>query len=141
MPERSTSPLTPANKRSLFALIGDLPGLLIDLARAEVEQFKAQLAEKGQRLGLGVALILVAAVFAFFGLGVLVACAVLALSLVLPGWLAALIVAGILFALAVLLIFVGRGRIQAGMAKSPLDVDLKRDIDAFKGEGSYDRRD
>lgn len=141
MPERSTSPLTPANKRSLFALIGDLPGLLIDLARAEVEQFKAQLAEKGQRLGLGVALILVAAVFAFFGLGVLVACAVLALSLVLPGWLAALIIAGILFALAVLLIFVGRGRIQAGMAKSPLDVDLKRDIDAFKGEGSYDRRD
>jgi hypothetical protein len=68
-----------------------------------------------------------------------VTAAVLGFALILPAWLAALIVAGILFLLAILLIFIGRGRIQAGLAKSEFDVDLKRDMDVFKGEGSYDR--
>ncbi len=140
MSERNTSPLNPAESRSLFALLAELPGLLISLVRLEIEQFKAQLSQKGQRIGIGAALILVAAIFALFGFGVLLACAVLALSLVVAGWLAALIVAAALFLLAVLLIFIGRGRIQAGLAENPLDVDIKRDIDVFKGEGSYDRR-
>ena len=130
MSEHDRNPLSAANRRSLFELIGDLPGLLIGLVRAEIEQFKAELSEKGQRIGVGVALMVVAVGFAFFGLAVLVACAVLAF---------ALIVAGILFLLAILLIFIGRGRIQAGLAKSEFDVDLKRDMDVFKGEGSYDR--
>lgn len=140
MSEHDTDPLTAARRRSLFALLGDLPGLIVDLVRAELQQFKAELSAKGQRIGLGVGLIVVAAVFAFFGLAVLVAVAVLALALVLPAWLAALIVAALLFVLAVLLILIGRGRIQAGLAKSDLDVNLRRDLDAFKGEGSYDRR-
>lgn len=139
MSERDGNPLSAANRRSLFELIGDLPGLLMGLVRAEIEQFKAELSEKGQRIGVGVALMVVAVGFAFFGLAVLVACAVLAFALVVPAWLAALIVAGILFLLAILLIFIGRGRIQAGLAKSEFDVDLKRDMDVFKGEGSYDR--
>jgi hypothetical protein len=139
MSQHDGNPLNAANRRSLFELIGDLPGLLIGLVRAEIEQFKAELSEKGQRIGVGVALMVVAVGFAFFGLAVLVACAVLAFALVVPAWLAALIVAGILFLLAILLIFIGRGRIQAGLAKSEFDVDLKRDMDVFKGEGSYDR--
>ncbi|KQW04958.1 hypothetical protein ASC66_14820 [Leifsonia sp. Root4] len=139
MSEHDGNPLNAANRRSLFELIGDLPGLLIGLVRAEIEQFKAELSEKGQRIGVGVALMVVAVGFAFFGLAVLVACAVLAFALIVPAWLAALIVAGILFLLAILLIFIGRGRIQAGLAKSEFDVDLKRDMDVFKGEGSYDR--
>lgn len=139
MSEHDGNPLSAASRRSLFELIGDLPGLLMGLVRAEIEQFKAELSEKGQRIGVGVALMVVAVGFAFFGLAVLVACAVLAFALVVPAWLAALIVAGILFLLAILLIFIGRGRIQAGLAKSELDVDLKRDMDVFKGEGSYDR--
>ncbi len=139
MSEHDGNPLSAANRRSLFELIGDLPGLLMALVRAEIEQFKAELSEKGQRIGLGVALMVVAVGFAFFGLAVLVACAVLAFALIVPAWLAALIVAGILFLLAILLIFIGRGRIQAGLASSEFDVDLKRDMDVFKGEGSYDR--
>lgn len=139
MSQHDGNPLNAANRRSLFELIGDLPGLLIGLVRAEIEQFKAELSEKGQRIGVGVALMVVAVGFAFFGLAVLVACAVLAFALIVPAWLAALIVAGILFLLAILLIFIGRGRIQAGLAKSEFDVDLKRDMDVFKGEGSYDR--
>ncbi len=140
MSEQDTTPLTAARRRSLFALIGELPGLIVGLASAEIAQFKAELSEKGQRIGMGVALLIVAAVFACFGLAVLVAVAVLALALVLPAWLAALIVAAALFVLALLLILIGRGRIQAGLAKSELDVNLRRDLDVFKGEGSYDRR-
>lgn len=141
MSEHDTDPFTAARRRSLFALIGDLPSLIVGLVRAELEQFKAELSAKGQRIGVGVALIVLAVSFAFFGLAVLVAVAVLALALVLPAWLAALIVAGALFVLALLLVLIGRGRIQAGLAKNDLDVNLRRDLDAFKGEGSYDRRD
>lgn len=110
------------------------------MVRAEIEQFKAEVGAKGQRIGVGVALIIVAATMAFFGLGVLVACAVLALALVLPAWLAALIVALAFFLIAVLLILIGRNRIKAGLAKNDLDVDLSRDFDVFKGEGEYDHR-
>jgi uncharacterized membrane protein YqjE len=128
-----------ARRRSLFALVGELPALIVDLVRIEIERFKAELSEKGQRIGIGVGLMVVAAVFAFFGAAVLIACAVLALALVLPAWLAALLVAAVLFLLALLLIFIGRGRIQAGLASSDLDVNLGRDVDAFKGEGAHDR--
>lgn len=140
MSESGNNPLNAGRRRSLFALIGDLPGLIGDVVRAELEQFKAELSAKGQHIGIGVALIVVAATMAFFGLGVLVACAVLAFALVMPAWLAALVVAAIFFGLAVILILIGRNRIQAGLAKSDLDVDLARDFDALKGEGNYDRR-
>lgn len=140
MSESDRVPLNAASRRSLFALIGDLPTLIGNMVRAEIEQFKAELGAKGQRIGVGVALIIVAATMAFFGLGVLVACAVLALALVLPAWLAALIVALAFFLIAVLLILIGRNRIKAGLAKNDLDVDLSRDFDVFKGEGEYDHR-
>ncbi|MFC6356407.1 phage holin family protein [Luethyella okanaganae] len=131
----------PKSKRSLISLIGDVPTLVADLVRVEIERFKAELAEKGQKIGFGVALLAAAAVFLLFGLGVIVACAVLALTLALPGWLAALIVAAVLFLIAALLVVWGRDRIKQGV--SPVEdgttASIRRDLDAFKGEGEYDR--
>lgn len=135
---QGTTPNT-ARRRSLFTLVGELPALTIDLVRIEIQRYKAELSEKGQRIGLGVALFLAAAIVAFFAAGVLISSAVLALALVLPAWLSALLIGAVLLLLALLLVFIGRGRIQAGTAKSDLDVDLTRDVDAFKGEGAHDR--
>ena len=51
-----------AQKRSLFALIGSLPGLIIDLVTSELEQLKSELVTKLKHAGIGIGLMLVAGV-------------------------------------------------------------------------------
>ena len=79
-------------KRSLFGLIGSLPGLISDLIRAELDRLKDELATKAKAAGIGVAIFAAAALFGFFALAVLLAAAVLGIAVALPAWLAALIV-------------------------------------------------
>ena len=61
---------------------------------------QAEMAEKGKRAGLGLGLFSAAGLVAVFGLGTLVTTAILALALVVPAWLAGLIVAVVLFVVA-----------------------------------------
>ncbi len=133
--------MTPTTKRSLLSLVSEVPALVGDLVRAELDTFKAELAAKGKNVGLGAGLLAAAGAFALFALGVLVATAVLALALVLPAWLAALIVAIVLLVLAGILALVGINRVKAG---TQLDIDgakasIGADIQAIKGVGNYDR--
>lgn len=51
----------PKNARSLGELVGDLPGLVIELVKAEVASLKNELAGKAKSAGLAVALFAVAA--------------------------------------------------------------------------------
>src|SRR4051812_1012943 len=62
------------------------------LVRDELRLAQTELAAKGKRVGLGVGLFGGAGAFAFYGLGVLLAAAVLGLAVVWPAWLAALVV-------------------------------------------------
>ena len=84
-------------------------------------------------LGLLVAA-LVTGFFAFLGLAVLVATAVLALDLVLPAWLAALIVAVALFAIAGVLALVGKKDVEKGSPPVPTEAisSVKADIATVK---------
>jgi hypothetical protein len=89
------------------------------LVRAELELARLELSEKGKRAGIGAGLLGGAGGMAFFGTGVFVTTAILALSLVLPAWLAALLVGIALFLFAGLLALVGRNRIQRAMPLVP----------------------
>ena len=102
----------PKSERSIAALLSDLASEAILLIRQEVALFKAELSEKLSRLGRGATLIGVGAFLAFSGWLVLLACAVLALATRLPGWLAALIVAVVVLGLGVVLLLVGKGRLD-----------------------------
>lgn len=85
------------------------------LAHQEVELAKAELAIKGKRFGIGAGMFGGAGLFGFFALGALTAAAILALSLAVAGWLAALIVAGVLGLIAGMVALMGtRKVIQAG---------------------------
>ena len=68
------------------------------LVRDEMRLAQAEMTQKGKKAGLGIGLFSVAGLLAFFGLAVLITTAILALALVLPAWLAALIVTVVLFA-------------------------------------------
>jgi hypothetical protein len=98
------------------------------LVRDELALARAELTQKGKRAGLGIGLFGGAGGLALFGLGALVAAAILLLALVLPGWAAALIVAVLLFAVAGVLALVGRR--QVGHAVPPVPTATVRSVRA-----------
>lgn len=124
-------------KRSLLTLITDLPGLVRDLIAAEIEQLKAELGRKFKALGIGAGLIAGAAVVLLFMVGVLLTAAILALSLVMPGWLAALLVALVLLIVAGVLGWIGYVKLKAGLPPTPTQTiaSLKRDLNVVRGVG------
>lgn len=130
-----TEPIRP--KRSLLTLLTDLPGLVSELIAAEIEQLKAELKRKFTALGIGAGLLAGAAVVLLFMVGVLLTAAILALSLVMPGWLAALLVALVLLLVAALLGWIGYRKLQSGIPPVPTDTinSLKQDLDVVRGVG------
>jgi len=127
-------------KRSLFKLIGDLPGYLVALLRSELERLKQELVDKAKHLGVGVGLIAAGAFFAFFAFGVLLAAAVLGIATALPAWLAALIVAGALLLITAILVLIGVNQLKRGVPPVPEETiaSVKEDVNAIKGIGKRD---
>jgi uncharacterized membrane protein YqjE len=102
----------PQMQRSVPEILEDIASNLTQIVQAEFRLAKTELkegAEKAARpgaaLGAGVAL-------AFYGLGFLLLAAVYALSLVMAGWLATLIVGGALTVAAGILIGAGSTKLK-----------------------------
>ena len=131
----------PPDKKSVFKLVGELPGLISTLIRDEIESIKQELIRRLKTAGIGIGFFAGAAVFAYFGALALLATVILVLSLFLFPWLAALIVAVLLFAGAGVLALLGLRRVQRGVPPVPQSsIDsVKSDVQAFKGVGQYDR--
>lgn len=126
--------------RSLLTLIGQLPQVISDLVSAEIARLKAELVFKGKHFGLGAAFIAAAAFVAVFLLGTLIAAGILGLSLVMPGWAAALTVSGALLLVIVVLGLLALRSFKLGSEALETPESLKQDLDAMKGVGDYDRR-
>jgi hypothetical protein len=126
-----------ATKRSLFALLGDIPTMVTDLVQREIELVKTEVTEKLKALGKGSGFLAGAAIVALFMIGVLLTSAVLALSLVMPGWAAALVVAAFLLIVAVVLGLIGYRILKKSMPLYPVDsIDsLQKDLRAIQGIG------
>jgi hypothetical protein len=124
-------------KRSLFSLIADLPTLLVDLLRSEIDSLKAEIAAKLKSAGIGVGFLVGAATFAFFAVLVLIAAGVLGLATVLPAWAAALIVGGGILVIAVILALIGVSTLKKGVPPAPIETmkSLKKDVLAIQGIG------
>lgn len=124
-------------RRSLFKLVADLPGFLVDLFKSELELLKKELTDKIKLAGVGIGLLAVAATFAFFAAAVLVAAAVLGLAEALPGWAAALIVGGALLLLTALLALLGVMSLKRSTPPTPTATiaSVKKDVDAITGTG------
>lgn len=136
----STSGYNPKSKQSLFTLLSELPGQITDLIKAEIDAFKADISGKAKNVGIGIGLFVGAAVFGFFAIIVFIALAVIALDLVLPLWLAALIVAVALLLVAVILALIGLNKVKKGTSHDPdgVTASIQKDVDALKGVGQYE---
>ena len=122
-------------KRSLFQLLADVPTLIVDLFRQEIENLKQEIADKVKHAGVGIGLLAGAAVVALFLLGTLIAAGVLGLATVLPAWAAALIVAGALLLVMGALLLAGILNVRKGMPPTPENTieSIKDDVRVIKG--------
>lgn len=102
------------------------------LVRDELALARAELTEKGKHAGLGAGLFGGGGVLALYGVGVFIAMVVMLLDLVMPNWLAALIVAVLLFLIAGILALVGRKQVKQAVPPMPTAAaeSVRADVDA-----------
>lgn len=126
-----------APKRSLFKLLADLPTLIVDLFRAELDSLKQEIATKLKHAGIGIGLLAAAATFLFFAVLVLIGAAVAGLATVLPVWASALIIGGAILLIAVILGLIGVGNLRKGVPPTPNETieSVKKDVRTIKGIG------
>ncbi|MEV4601847.1 phage holin family protein [Amycolatopsis sp. NPDC049253] len=126
----------PAKERSFGELVSDLTDQVKRLVRDEVRLGVLELKEKSTRMGVGAGLFGAAGLVALFGAGALVAAAIMALALVLPGWASALVVAGALFAVAGIAALVGRTQIKNATPPVPREAieGVREDVEVVRQE-------
>ncbi len=115
-------------------LVKQLSDQATQLVRAEVELAKAELAQKGKQAGIGAGMFGGAGVFGLYGVGALVAAAVAGLATAVDTWLAALIVAVVLLAVAGVAARLGKSRVQAASPPVPEQAieTTKEDLEVTK---------
>jgi hypothetical protein len=115
-------------------LVRQLSEQVSTLVRDELALARLELVEKGKRAGIGVGLFGGAGMFAWYGFGALIATAILALALAMPAWLAALIVAVVLFAVAGVLALVGKKEVSQAAPPMPTEAvaSTKADVQTIK---------
>jgi uncharacterized membrane protein YqjE len=128
------SDLKSAESASAGELVSRLSQQLTTLVRDEMRLAQAELTQKGKKAGLGAGLFGGAGVVALFGVGALVAAAILALSLAMAAWLAAVIVAVVLFIVAGVLALVGKKEVAAAGPPVPKEAiaGIKTDVATVK---------
>jgi MFS family permease len=115
--------------RSTAELVRALSEQSSRLAQMEVELAKAELSEKGKKIGAGAGAFGAAGIVALYMGGALVATAILALSEAMDAWLAALIVTAVLGVVAAVLALTGKKSVEAGSPPVP-----ERAIDTTKSD-------
>ena len=110
---------TTPEDRPVGELVGDLASQTSALVRKELELAKVELTQKGKAAGAGAGMFGGAGISALYGLGALTACAILALAQAIEGWVAALIVAVVWFAIAGVLALAGKSKAQKATPPLP----------------------
>jgi uncharacterized membrane protein YqjE len=100
-------------------LVKDLSAQVSTLVRQELELAKVELTAKGKEAGKGAGMFGGAGLLGLYGVGALVATAILALSTAVDAWLAALIVAVVLLAVAGVLALVGKSHTKRAVPPVP----------------------
>jgi putative superfamily III holin-X len=127
--------------RPVGDLVKQLAGQTSTLVRQEIDLAKAEMSQKASTAGKGAGLLGGAAVVGLLAAGSLTACLILALGEVIPDWLAALIVALVMGAVAAVLAIQGRNRIRAATPPVPEQTveTVKEDVEWAKTRTSSAR--
>ena len=114
-------------ERPTGELLRELTDQTTALVRKEIALAKVELSEKGKSAGRGAGMFGAAGLFGAGAFAAITACAILALSTFLAGWLAALIVAGVYAAIAGLFALRGKQRLKQATPPVP-----ERAVDSTK---------
>ena len=127
--------------RSLGELLKQLSEQTTRLVHQELELAKAELTQKGKQAGAGAGLFGGAGAIGLAALGALTACFILALDLVMPAWLAALIVAVVYGIIAFVLVKQGQARVKRAVPPIPEQTieTVKEDVEWAKTQMRSDR--
>ncbi|WP_256328377.1 phage holin family protein [Nocardioides sp. YR527] len=119
---------------SMGELVSRLSTEMSSLMRGEVELARLELTEKAKHTGKGAGAFGAAGLVALYGLGVLIAAAILALALVMDAWLAAVLVGVVLLAIAGGVALFGKKQVSEGTPMKPerATENLRRDVEAVK---------
>jgi uncharacterized membrane protein YqjE len=120
--------------QSLSELVQRLSNQTATLVRDEIRLAQVELQEKGKRAGIGAGMFGGSGLVALYGLGALIAAAIMGLAAAVDGWLAALIVAVVLFAVAGVLALTGKKQVEQATPPKPEAAieSVQTDIDKVK---------
>jgi Putative Actinobacterial Holin-X, holin superfamily III len=104
------------------------------LVRDELKLAQVEMTRKGKQAGFGVGMLGGSALIAWYAVGCLIACVIIALSGALAAWLAALIVGVALLAATGVAALMGKGRLQKATPPVPEEAvgGVKTDIEEIK---------
>jgi uncharacterized membrane protein YqjE len=124
----------PPESASTPQLVTQLSHEVSRLVRDELRLAQLEVTGKAKKAGVGAGMFGAAGLIALFGLGTLIATAVLALSLALDAWLAALIVTVVLFLAAGIAAVLGRSELRAATPPVPEEAlaSTRQDIETAK---------
>ena len=120
--------------RPLGELVQDLSRQTSTLIRQEMRLAQAELTEKGRHAGKGAGMFGGAGLVALYGIGALIAAAILGLTTVLEPWIAAAAIGAGLLLVAGILALTGKKELEeAGPPKPEQAIDsVQRDIETVK---------
>jgi len=132
--ETTSSQPVVTQDRPTGELVKELSEQLSHLVRDELRLAQLEMTRKGKQAGLGIGLFAGSGGIAVYGLGCLIACAVIAIATVLAAWLAALIVGAGLLLVAGMAALVGKGRLSKATPPVPEETlgSVKADVDEIK---------
>lgn len=128
--------------KSVVELIKQITAQSSALARKELELAEAEMTAKGKRAGLGAGMLGSAGLLGLFALACATAAAILALALVVPGWAAALIVAGVYGGLAGVAALAGGLSVKRATPLGPTEAaaSVKDDVEVIKAHAERGRQ-
>jgi hypothetical protein len=134
MERSSATELHPDQEHSAGELVKMMSEQVTVLIRDEMKLAQLEMAGKGKQAALGAGMFGASGVVAVYGVGCLLACAIIAISGVVAAWLAALIVGAALLAAAGGAALLGKRRMQKAAPPLPEQAvaDVKADIEEIK---------
>jgi uncharacterized membrane protein YqjE len=119
---------------SLSELVQQLSKQTSTLVRDEIRLAQLEVQEKGKRAGIGAGLFGGSGLVALYGLGALIAAVIMLIATALEPWLAALIVAVGLFAVAGILALTGKRQVEEAVPPAPEQAieSAKQDVEVVK---------
>jgi uncharacterized membrane protein YqjE len=130
----SQQPAEDLRDRPIGELVQQMSEQVSRLVREELRLAQLELAQKGKRAGIGVGLFGGSGLLSLYGLAAIIAGVALLLALVLPPWAAALIVGGVLLAMAGVAALLGKRQVSQATPPTPQQTidSVKTDVEVVK---------